>query len=247
MRVLVVTSQVTFMPKNYRPLLRSLAQQCPDIVGLVTLKNYTPTLTIKALALMAMGAPRIGLNLFWNTFSCHFKAREKDFVKTSKHVQSFTSINEQEAIEWIQNKDIDIILNLRTRCIYRRPILQTPKIGCINLHHGRLPKDRGTMCDLWALSEQREAGFSLHHMTEKIDDGKILKVVTVDMGTEKNYQKYLKKTHQAEFEAINELLNQIKTSGELPAGSDNSREGSTYYKTPGLSEIKELKQRGMVL
>lgn len=247
MKVLIVTSEVTFMPENYRPLLYDLLEDCEDIFGLVILKNFELSLMGKALGLIAAGAPRIGRNLLKNTLTCHLRRREEHFKNHGKVVRSFKTINQPEVIQWIKDQGVDLILNIRTRCIYKKEALEAAKLGCINLHHGRLPKDRGTLCDLWALSEGREAGFTLHEMTEKVDDGKILKVVTVDPGKEKNFLNYLKKTPKKEKEAIIELIEKIKTELKIPEGIENKHKEQVYYKTPDLKNIKKLKAKGMLL
>jgi methionyl-tRNA formyltransferase len=140
------------------------------------------------------------------------------------------------------------VVNLRTRCIYEPKVLAAPKIGCINIHHGLLPVYRGTMCDLFALSKNRAAGFTIHVMNEKVDAGQILLRREVSDGSEKNYARYLAKTGREEGKALAELISQIAETGVLPAGEPNRAEKIFVSKTPRSRQaIRELKERGMLL
>src|SRR5690606_523522 len=105
-------------------------------------------------------------------------------------------------------------------CIYKRSILQAPRLGCLNVHHGLLPRYRGTMCDLYALSEGREAGFSVHVMTPKLDAGPILRRQIVGGGT-RDYLSYLRHTGPIEARVLTELVDEIENLGQLPTGDVN--------------------------
>ena len=142
---------------------------------------------------------------------------------------------------------IDLIINLRTRCIYKDEILSSPRLGCFNIHHGLLPEYRGTLCDLFALAEQRPAGFTLHKMTQKIDAGVIIKVVEVNQGSERNYVEYLKSTMVPEAEALSNFINYIKENDLPPQGIPNKHDKVTYTKNPTKKQIKNFIREGMLL
>lgn len=245
LRTLLVTSSVTFVPDNYNQLILKMAEH-PSIVGLLVLKNHELAIPKKALALLISGlAPRTGFQLLKNYLGSSNKKRIDTYQKQGKKVWFLPTINCQEAIDLIQQQNIDLIVNARTRYIYKDNILNAPQLGCINIHHGLLPDQRGVMCDLWALSENTSFGFSIHKMTPKLDDGDILKVHKLNP-ISNNYLENIHIGSQQEGLILSDLLNQIQDQGTLQ-GIPNQSENVTYRKNPTLKEIISIKRKGILL
>lgn len=246
MKTLIVTSEVTFVPENYDQLIVGLADH-PSVIGLLVLENWELSLLGKAIGLMALGAPRVGKQLLKNKYGKSRKRRETAYKKLGKKLWYLETINCPEAEALVKQEGVDLILNARTRYIYKAPILRAPKLGCINIHHGILPDQRGTMCDLWALYNGTNAGFSVHAMNEKIDDGPILEVCQVDPGNEKDFLHYLDKAAKLECEVLKQQLNKISESGTLEGCPNQCDPTIVHTKNPDRSQIKEMKRKGIKL
>lgn len=254
LRILFVTSRVTYMPDNYFELFETFLKLRADWVkGLVLLDNLDQKTFIQTLGLPLLGAKQIGFQLLKNIFELPFKKREKLFTKHSIPTVAWPSMNCKEALNFVKENEIDLIVNLRTRCIYKSPILSAPKIGCLNIHHGLLPDYRGTLCDLYALTEDRSAGFSIHEMVEKIDAGILHAVVPVASKEETlenkkfSYMKYLKMTGKKEAQSLYDLCTKIESSGSFPEGLDNTPSKKSFTKNPNKKQIKEFIQKGFIL
>lgn len=244
-KALLVTSRVTFVPGNYDTLVIGLAN-CPDIGGLIILDNSSRDITVKGLALTALGARGMGLNLLLNQFGPSHKRRLSAFAAAAKPVWTLQTVNCPEALAIVADHKFDLIINARTRCIYKRPILQAPRLGCINIHHGLLPHQRGTSCDMWNLSEKKATGFSIHRMSEKVDDGSILKAVEVDDGSERDYGRYLKTAVSRELAEIQALLSELRRDETLIKGQANiGTPGLVHRKTPTWQEILSICKSGL--
>lgn len=259
MKLLVVLSQVNYMPENYNGLLEGLAHAFAqnaqnsstkvEIKGCASLKTMDASLLKSIASLPLVGVYNLPKQLLKNIASCLKKEREKMCQSLEIEHLNWQSMNGQEALTWVKKNKIDIILNLRTRCIYKEPILEAPKLGCVNIHHGILPQYRGTFCDLYALAESREAGFSIHKMAKKIDAGEIYKTQVVDTGLEKNYSLYLKRTIDHEIKSLIDFINSCSKTPELalPQGMLNSHPKPVYTKNPTPQMIKVFKKKGMIL
>jgi methionyl-tRNA formyltransferase len=235
------------MPENYEHTLKELLSLCHDsIAGFVVINNLNSKTVKSGAGLFFCGARRTGLTMFKNIFKLPLKRRQKLFTDLGLPVLYENTMNSASMISYIKENKIDLIINMRTRCIYKKKVLRTPLIGCINIHHGLLPTYRGTLCDLYALFEGRDAGFSIHEMTLKVDDGKILSVQKVSRG-DKNYQDYLRKTAKFEAKALAEIIKYAKKNRSLPDGIVNYSDESFYRKTPGPKEIREFVKAGMIL
>jgi len=75
----------------------------------------------------------------------------------------------------IRDMNPDIIFSLYYRLILSQEVLDIPSLGCINVHPGYLPKDRGPAPSLWnILNGDKFAGITAHYMTKEIDAGDII-------------------------------------------------------------------------
>ena len=248
LKAVVVTSRLHFVPGNYVGFLAALAN-CPQVHGLIVLDNLNAKYLIKAAAFGAAGATRIGKNLTKNYYRALVGSPQKYWESRGKKFWKFDNINEPEVSQLIRNQGIDLLVNARTRFIYKKGVLGSPNLGCINIHHGLLPEQRGTMCDLWSLASGKEAGFSIHVMNQKIDDGGIIGTYTVESGKlSKNYESYLKKSALIEAKAIKTVLSEIECTGKMPPVKENKqRESAPHFRNPTLKEIRMFRRKGILL
>lgn len=246
MKVLLVTSQVTFIPRNYDDLIVGLAD-CPQIGGLLILNNRSFSLKAKAARLILSGATRLGWTLLKNQSARSTRRRTAAYSAKEKPVWTLKTINSPEALELVQKNGFDLILNARTRYIYKSAILSAAKFGCLNIHHGLLPEQRGAMCDLRALHERRPAGFSIHLMTEQIDAGAIAARVTVDDGTENNYTAYLAKSSKRELNEVKRVLTEIEAADRINTEPNSASKEIAVCRTPSFQEIRTMIRGGLQL
>lgn len=214
---------------------------------LIELKNRAPALLLKSIGLAAMGVTGVARELSCNTLFTSSKKRQQACMANDVAFLQLPHMNGPEAIKLIKDQQIDLIINLRTRCIYRGEILHAPRLGCINVHHGLLPTYRGTMCDLYALYEGRPAGFSIHKMEKRVDAGLIYRVQEVATG-DLDYVAYLSKTNSFEFDVLKDLIAEIERLDRLPDGIENrALEKVIHTKNPTREVIKMMQAKGMKL
>ncbi len=242
------------MPDNYLALFKSFLEKRADWVkGIVLLDNLDRKTLLQSIGLPLIGVKGVGFQLIKNIIEVPLKEREKLFEKHNIPTMLWDSMNTKRALDFVDRHDIDVIINLRTRCIYKPEILNAPNIGCLNVHHGLLPNYKGTFCDLYALTEDREAGFSIHEMNEQIDAGKIHKVIPVaskeDIRVKNKYSylKYLELTAEKEAQSLFELCEEIEKSNSFPKGIDNIPTDKVFTKNPNREKIKSFIDKGFIL
>jgi len=243
LRALLVTSRVTFVPENYNQLVCGLAE-VPHVVGCMVIDNREWPMVAQGLALILTGAgPRMGLQLLKNFFNDLLPHKKAAFEKATKKFFVVKDLNSEEAFEILRRENIDLILNARTRTIFKKNLLATPRLGCINIHHGLLPDQRGLMCDFWAHLEKTPSGFSIHQMTSKLDAGAILKVVEVKTA-KTDYLQSIYDGSKHEVAAAKEVLENIARTGQV-TGAENVKTENTVYRTnPKLPDFFKLQLRG---
>lgn len=241
MKTLLVTSEVTFVPKNYDQVVLGLASN-KHITALLVLNNGDFKLALKALRLIAVGAFSIGGHLLRNQFGRSRQRRERAYSAVGKPVFYADSVNTTKVLAIIRSLDIDLVLNARTRCIYQDAILSAPRLGCINIHHGLLPEQRGTMCDLWSIAERKPTGFSIHRMTSKIDQGEIVITVQTSDGKETRYAEYLARTAKKECVMLQSVLAGIADQDDIVGRASVPLTSVIYRRDPLWSQLQDFKR-----
>jgi len=260
LKILIVTSEINYMPDNYNGLLEGLLsaqwsgdQHQYEICGVATLATLDKKLLNPLVKMPFVGMFGMARQIIKNIKAEKIdKAKELLCARYETPLLNWKSMNSIQAIEWVGKHDIDLILNIRTRCIYKKTILATPHLGCINIHHGLLPNYRGTFCDLYALSEYRPAGYSIHKMVRKIDDGEVYRVTEVhkrNKGEKVDYMEYLRKTIDKEIIDLTELLVEIATTKEMPKPLEFSSKNTdiSYTKNPSPKKILQFIKQGIRL
>ncbi len=254
MKILVVTSEVTFVPDNYNHFLEGLFKELAgekDLsVELVILKNNSLSLTLKGLILALAGGRHTGFQLTKNTLKALFKDREALAEKYNINLHYFDGPNTEEFHQFVTKEGIDLLVNARTRFIYKNKILKIPKLGSINIHHGLLPDYRGTMCDLWALFHDRPTGFTIHVMEKKIDNGSIVRRIETSKPGDPvrtNFATLIKESSKHEGIEMALVIKKINHEQKIPIEESNISHNPTYSKNPDFFTIRKMLQKGIEL
>jgi hypothetical protein len=243
MKILLFTSALTFVPDNYDDFVIAMLEH-PQIAGLVVDDNREDTYLMKAAALIISGAaPRFGWQIWKNRFGSSLLRREEACRKNGKTYRLVKGLNSAPVVQMLRDENVDLVLNARTRTFFRKDLLAAPRFGCLNIHHGLLPDQRGLMCDFWSQLDEVASGFSVHVMTAKLDDGPVLRAVEVP-AEPSDYLATIRKTARKEAEVCAELLSEIAALGRIPAGTPNRSDRAQYRKNPGLTDFYRLHHKG---
>mgnify|MGYP001580294859 FL=1 len=246
MKIILVTSDLTYAPENYNDVFEYVVNNSSQsIAGVVIVKINKISVLAKLPYLYFAGCNNIANTLIHNVADALLR-RKYNFLKKFKIPALFANnINDKKTIIWLQSIKPDLILNMRARCIYKEAVLQIPWLGCVNVHHGILPYQKGLFCDLYALADDKTAGFTIHQMTSSIDQGSIFYTQEVDKN--KNYIDYLAEVASKEKRAIARFIKNVAQNKHLPESNPNQEQKSIFTTTPNFKEIKELQHKGMIL
>ncbi len=166
-------------------------------------------------------------------------ALRKYGVKTHRIVGS---INSAENLQFIRSLDADVLLSVAGNQIFKRPLLDIPKICSLNLHTALLPKYRGLMPSFWVIRNQEsETGVSVFMIDEGIDSGPIL--VQKRMSIEGMSQETLiRDSKLLGMTAICEAMEKI-LAGDMTT-IDNPEDQATYFSFPTREDVLEFRRAG---
>ena len=84
------------------------------------------------------------------------------------------NVNDPETVQWIADKQPDIIIQTGWSQKFREPLLSLPKYGCIGEHPAPLPRGRGAACVNWAiLTGETQWGDTFFKMVDEYDRGAV--------------------------------------------------------------------------
>ena len=108
-------------------------------------------------------------------------------------IMKVENLNGPTAVETLRNLNADLGVVLGTR-ILKRSTFSIPRIGCLNVHMGKVPEYRGLPPGFWELYEkQSSAGVTIHFVDDGLDTGEIVGEDSVDIHPRESLETLQKK------------------------------------------------------
>ena len=153
------------------------------------------------------------------------------------------SVNAPAYVARVRSLQPDIIVSVAAPEIFRAELLGTARLGCINLHSGRLPRYRGMMPTFWQMvNGEPSVTISVHEMAEELDAGAVLgtRTAPIEPGTTLAEMMTSGKREGATL--------MIQVLRELAAGTAERRpldmQEASYFSFPKRGDALELRRRG---
>ncbi|MCL4113514.1 UNVERIFIED_CONTAM: hypothetical protein GTU68_033669 [Idotea baltica] len=97
-------------------------------------------------------------------------------------------INDADQIDQLKSLNADLAVVAAYGQILSADVLQTPRLGCVNLHASLLPKYRGAAPIQYAVRMgEQETGITIFQIEPKLDAGPVLGVVKTPIGVKETY------------------------------------------------------------
>ncbi|EMO24102.1 methionyl-tRNA formyltransferase [Leptospira santarosai] len=130
---------------------------------------------------------------------------------------SHPNINSNEFFQRITQYEFDIFVSLSFNQIFKKNLIELPKLKTINCHAGKLPYYRGRNVLNWALiNDEKEFGITVHYIDDGIDTGDILEQIVYPITDEDDYQTLLQRAYVACSDVLYSCLQKIKTNNLNP-------------------------------
>lgn len=83
-------------------------------------------------------------------------------------------LGQPEVVSSLRGLKPDLGVSVSFGYLLAREVLETLPAGCINLHTGFLPYNRGAYPNVWSIVERTPAGVAVHFVDEGVDTGDII-------------------------------------------------------------------------
>ncbi|MBI2653391.1 hypothetical protein HYX02_01130 [Candidatus Woesearchaeota archaeon] len=152
------------------------------------------------------------------------------------------NVNDAEFIKKLKKSKPDIIVSSCPQ-IFKKELLNVPRIACINRHSSLLPQYGGLMPVFWAmLNDEKEVGVSIHKMVEHIDEGEVITQDRIKISDKDSLYDIYKKCFEISsglvLEAI-DILEQNKKHKII-----NKSRKKTYFSFPKREDIRLFRNKG---
>lgn len=125
--------------------------------------------------------------------------------------------------EKLAGYDPDLIVVAAYGHILTRRVLETPRLGCINIHASLLPKYRGPApINRAVINGDAESGVTIMEIVEEVDAGDILLARSTEIGPDETARDLHDRLSELGGEALMEALEGLRTGSLRPSPQDHS-------------------------
>lgn len=140
-----------------------------------------------------------------------------------------TRLEEDETIERIAALKADMGLSVMFAHVLRPRFIQLFPQGCLNIHPGYLPFNRGVFANVWSIIDRTPAGVTIHHIDPGLDTGDIIARRQVPIEPVDTGKSLYHKLERAALELLAETWPLI-VAGQAPRLPQDQGQGSSHKK-----------------
>lgn len=154
------------------------------------------------------------------------------------------SVNDPQYLKQVAALSPDVIMSVSAPEIFREELLGTPRIGCINIHSGRLPIYRGMMPTFWQLLHgESGAVVTIHKMAPELDAGGILQTIDFPLLERDSLDRVITGTKQQGARAMIRTLLEIADRDCIEVVPLDMTDAS-YFSFPRPSDVRAFRALG---
>ncbi len=187
----------------------------------------------------------VAVKIFKGWFPGVFSA-EHIVLKNKIKILRIKNINSKESLNTLRDFDLDVVFSVAASQIFKKGILELPKLGCLNIHTAKLPKNRGMMPNFWSLLNYDHEPFSaitIHKMNERLDDGEILLQKQFKLNSEESLEDLIKRTKKMSAEIFMNAMENLSKGEQKWVKNDSSF--ASYNTFPNKKDVKKFKTKGL--
>jgi methionyl-tRNA formyltransferase len=152
-------------------------------------------------------------------------------------------VNAEKFKEYLREAGTDLIISVSCPQIFKKSLIELPRLGCLNIHGAILPQYRGVLPSFWMLANgEKNAGISIYYVNEKIDAGELCGQYIFEILPDESLHSFITRSKGFAAELLIEVLGQIET-GTITRTPLNLAEGS-YYSWPDKEAVKRFLAHG---
>lgn len=138
-------------------------------------------------------------------------------------------INSDEFFRLASKYNCDLFVSMSFDQIFKKRILELPRLKTINCHASKLPFYRGRNVLNWVLiNDEKEFGITVHYVDEDIDTGDIILQKTYPISEADDYGTLLNKAYVGCAESLYEAIKKIQNKTAIRTKQSNIHPTGSY-------------------
>lgn len=152
-------------------------------------------------------------------------------------------VNAPAFLDELRSLGTDLIVSVSCPQLFRKPLIELPERGCLNVHGAVLPQYRGIMPSFWMLANgEKNAGVSIFFVNEDIDGGDLCGQRIFEISEHETLDEFLRRSKAVAADLLLDVL------GDIDNGSVSRRpleigKGS-YFSWPGREDVRRFRAAG---
>lgn len=174
-------------------------------------------------------------------FSLNWMSRRYGF-----RVVKVSDINSAVVLRTLRKAKVDLVIGIHLDQLVSPNILNTPRLGCLNMHYGELPENAGPFPSIWAvLRRKKTSSATIHYMNGAFDKGDILAQASVPLLEGDSILNFDCRLHKAGCRLLQNVVSLVERGEHIIHQQDL---GHFRYKSyPSKKHMKLLRKRGIKL
>lgn len=190
------------------------------------------TLTTKVLDLCGMGRSR---RRYYSVASV-----AAAFGVPCEHV---AEVNDEAFLAKLRGLQTDLIASVSCPQVFRKPLIDLPALGCLNVHGAPLPKYRGIAPSFWMMARgEARAGVTVFLVNEDLDAGDVIEVVEFDIDPHESLEQFIIRSKRIACQALLRGIQKIEQGNFRRTPLD--KEKGSYFGFPTRAAYREFRRRG---
>ena len=162
----------------------------------------------------------------------------ESFNGNSPNIFYSNCLYDENIIAAFREMELDLIILAWWPYIIKKPLIQIPRLGCLNFHPSYLPYNRGKNYNFWTLVEEVPFGVTLHFIDEGVDTGNIAFQRRIEKSWEDTGETLYHKAQETIVQLFKDNFSRIK-NGDIPKIPQDLSEGS-FHKAKELDPASQI-------
>jgi methionyl-tRNA formyltransferase len=152
-------------------------------------------------------------------------------------------VNSPNVLRWLEEQSTDVVVSVSCPQIFKRPLIDLPRLGCLNLHGAILPNYRGVLPSFWMLANgERMAGVSMFFVNEDIDGGDLCGQRIFEIGDADTLDSLIRRSKAVAAELVLDALDGIESDTVVREPLD--LDSGSYYSWPDQAAVRRFRRSG---
>ena len=242
--VFLTTDDPIYLPAFFERVLDKLADETASVCIVPPLYKGQRSLEAARRYYRTFG-PAASLQLARRVAAARVRRRSIAAVAARRRVASrqVGDVNAPDFLDWLRELQPDFLVSVSCPQIFRRPLLDMPTRGALNIHGAVLPNYRGIMPSFWMLANgEREAGVTIYFMNEEIDAGDICGQRIFPIEREESLDSFLVRSKAVAADLLLDVFQQLERGSVARQPLDLS--AGSYYSWPDAAAVARFRGAG---